>query len=288
MAAVLDPNWQSPYQPSAAERERHHRAVVAAAHARFRPYLVAAWAVFGIGVVLAVLELIKPQSFPALGLVAVVGAIFLAVTYARRYVATRGEETAGPQLAAALEGELPLWSDDTAHQRVTTIVDRLGATFGVGDVSVKLVRDEAYNAALLRAVAGHDLFVTEALARDFDLVELEGVIAHLMARSKLGVLERDSAASVGAREFTAARAIADGGGAFRADEVAAAAVQFPRGLARALERCAERGAPAGSFFATPRYAATRWVWFDRFSDGPSPVPGDLDEAPVRAAALAEW
>ena len=78
---------------------------------------------------------------------------------------------------------------------------------------------------------------------------------------------------------------------YRADVVGASAVRYPRGLLEALETM--MGAPApesGSFFASARFGATRWIWTDPFVGHRDQdiFPGDLDATAVRAAALSEW
>ena len=75
--------------------------------------------------------------------------------------------------------------------------------------------------------------------------------------------------------------------AYRADEVAAAAIRYPPGLAGALRRCAGQELPATSFFAGATYAQWRWIWFDMWSGRTSDL-SDLDDVELRARALEEW
>ena len=62
------------------------------------------------------------------------------------------------------------------------------------------------------------------------------------------------------------RALAGVGSAYRADEVAAAAIRYPQGLANALRKCSRHVNDASSFFASPNYATWRWIWFDIWGD----------------------
>jgi len=72
------------------------------------------------------------------------------------------------------------------------------------------------------------------------------------------------------------------------DEVAAAAIRYPLGLAGALRKCSRQVVPAGSFFLTPNYDQGRWVWFDIWSDRKDSNLSDLDDVELRALALEEW
>jgi hypothetical protein len=103
------------------------------------------------------------------------------------------------------------------------------------------------------------------------------------------MLERTVAASLAGGDVAAQRRLAGAGStATRADEVAAAAIRYPLGLAAALEKCAQRPVVANSFFASATYGDNRWVWFDLFADGASSEIRDVDDVRVRAGALAEW
>jgi hypothetical protein len=200
----------------------------------------------------------------------------------------RSLEDSAPELADELGAQFSPSADSRGRERIGVIVDRLGATFGLGEVRVVVVEDEGYNSALLPVESSYELLVTSAMARDFELIEMEGVIAHLMARQRLGLLERETAASVSRLDGARAHRLAGEAQAVRADEVAAAAIRYPSGLADALRRCASRRAPEGSYFRTERYRACRWVWFDLFADRPASLEGDVDDVAVRARALAEW
>jgi hypothetical protein len=171
--------------------------------------------------------------------------------------------------------------------RLTTVMDRLAATFGVDAVNTYIVSDPGYNAALIPSGAGLSFFVTDATMRDFELIELEGVVAHCLARHRLGLLLRESVAAVAVTNDESRRALAGQGLAYRADEVAAAAIRYPPGLAEALRKCAGQQLSSSSFFAGPTYAQWRWIWFDIWS-GRATDLSDLDDVELRARALEEW
>jgi hypothetical protein len=197
-------------------------------------------------------------------------------------------EKMGLGLGATLLEQFSPGGSTKDRQRLVTVLDRLAATFGVNAVSAFIIEDPGYNAALAPNGAAYSLFVTSALMRDFELIELEGVVAHCLARQRLGLLLRESVASAANLTDDARRRLAGDGQAYRADEVAAAAIRYPLGLAGALRHCAAQATPANSFFATPAFAATRWIWFDVWSDRVAPDLSDLDDVEVRARALEEW
>ena len=172
--------------------------------------------------------------------------------------------------------------------RLMTVLDRLAATFGVDNVTIFIVEDSGYNAALVPSSAGYSLFVTSALVRDFELIELEGVVAHCLARQRLGLLSRQSVAAVAKASDKARQSLAGVGSAYRADEVAAAAIRYPLGIAGALRHCEQQRVDPSSFFASATYAQWRWIWFDIWSDRRDADLSDLDDVGLRARALEEW
>jgi hypothetical protein len=278
VAPVLDPTWRSPYAPSAAERHAHHAAVRAFALRRRLPRAIVA------GVVVAVLiaGVVVVPWLPAVG--AALG-IAYALDFRRSLTA---DERRGRTLGPALRARLAPGGRPVDQVRLATVLDRLAATFGVDRAVPLVVADPGYNAALVPDGAGLTLFVTDAMMRDFELIELEGVVAHCLARARLGMLERQSLAAVASSSAESRRALAGEGLAYRADEVAAAAIAYPLGIAAALRRCAAQSPPAGSYFASPDYDAQRWVWFDVTSDRRDAELADLDDATLRARALEEW
>ncbi len=286
MDPVLDPNWQNPYTPSPSEREENRRAVRTNAMLRLRPVLYGAVGIFVLSVVVAVsgiwISAIAGWWWPLIGL-ALVGAVL-----GTNELRCRRVESLIPTLASTLEAQFTPGGSSVDAQRLATIVDRLSATFGLHDVAMRIVSDPGYNAALVPLGDGVVVFVSDALMRDFELIELEGVLAHLMARERLNALTRLCAASLSSLAFADAHRLAGLSIAYRADEVAAAGIRYPQGLANALEKCAKQTLSSQSYFASERYNATRWIWFNMFADRPSPLAGDLDDASVRSAALAEW
>lgn len=278
VAPTLDPNWQSPYAPSKEEREGHRRAVVNATvqALRLRGVLVGA-------VVFALLFAVLWQ--PLLAVVAlIVAGLFGYDAYRQISSAeTKGERLGDLMLAAFVPGGNPV-----ERRRLITVLDRLAATFGVNSVSAFIVSDPTYNAALVPSGESYALYVTSAVMRDFELIELEGVVAHLMARHRLGVLSREAAAAVLSLSPAKRQALAGVGLAYRADEVAAAAIRYPLGLASALRKCARQVVSVDSFFASATYDQWRYIFFDMHSDRRDNDVSDLDDVELRAMALEEW
>ena len=235
-----------------------------------------------LGVVLVVVGFLTTLALSAVGVVVVVGYALFARRDLRR-VAQRGE-TLGALLLAAL----PPGGDATERLRLVTVLDRLAATFGVDNVSAFVVADQGYNAALVPDGANYSLFVTSSIMRDFELIELEGVVAHCLARQRLGLLERESLAAVTNLSDETRSSLAGRGKTYRADEVAAASIRYPLGLANALRKCARQRVDPDSFFATPSFAEWRWVFFDLWSERPESDLSDLDDVELRARALEEW
>jgi len=276
--AVLDPTWQNPYAPSANERDGHREAVRRFALRRKRPQLV----LVGVIVVALLAATVVSPLFAVAGV-----AMIAAQVYDLRRSLTRGErrgETLGAEILAAFSPG----GSSKDRQRLVTVLDRLTATFGVDGVSAFIVADEGYNAALAPNGAGYSLFVTSALMRDFELIELEGVVAHCLARQRLGVLGRESAAATLNAPVGVRRELAGAGLTYRCDEVAAAVIRYPLGLAGALRKCSRQVVPPNSFFASASYDQWRFIWFDVYSDRGTPDLSDLDDVELRALALEEW
>jgi hypothetical protein len=276
---VLDPTWRNPYAPSVAERHHHERVVRRFAMRRRLPQSIV------VAVIVVAALAVGVSTAWWLAAVAVVAAVLYAWDLRRAVVgyARRGETLGASMLAA-----LPAVADGAPRQRLITVLDRLAATFGVDGVSAFIVADPVYNAALVPDGRALSFFVTSALMQDFELIELEGVVAHCLARQRLGLLERESLAAVLSLTTESARAIAGEGGAYRADEVAAASIRYPLGLAAALRRCGRQSVPADSFFVSAAYAQWRWVFFNQWSDRAAGDLGDLDDVELRARALEEW
>lgn len=278
VAPVLDPNWQNPYAPSVGERHANARALRRFALRRVIPQAVV------VGVVVVALLAAYSVSY----WLPVAGVVLAGVAVWAFSGSLHRAERQGASLGASLAASFRHGGSTRDSQRLTTVLDRLAATFGVDGVRAVIVEDPGYNAALVPDGSAYVLLVTSALMADFELIELEGVVAHLLARQRLGLLGRESLSGVVSASDEARRALAGAGLSYRADEVAAAAIRYPLGLAGALRRCARQAPPAGSYFATPAYGAQRWIWFDQWSGRTTPDLSDLDDAELRAMALEEW
>jgi Zn-dependent protease with chaperone function len=277
VAPVLDPNWQSPYSPTNAEKHANQKVVRSFAVRKKLPETI------GVGIV--VLALVAGVIvLPWLPIVGIVLALLYGWDLRRSLVRY---EAKGLALGNLVLDSFKAGGTEKDRLRLTTVMDRLAATFGVDAVNAYVVSDPGYNAALVPAGAGLSFFVTDALMRDFELIELEGVVAHCLARHRLGLLLRESVASVAVTSDESRRALAGQGLAYRADEVAAAAIRYPPGLAGALRKCAGENLSSTSFFAGATYAQWRWIWFNIWSDRAHDI-SDLDDVELRARALEEW
>jgi Zn-dependent protease with chaperone function len=276
--AVLDPTWQNPYTPSSAERETHQLALRHYGLKRKRLEMIAAG-------VLALALVVGAVVTPWLALVGIVLALGVFLDVRRYFTAIEGRRAA---LGSLMQTTFEPGGTSKDRQRLITVIDRLTATFGVDTVSAFIINDEGYNASLVPNGPSYTFFVTNAMMRDFELIELEGVVAHCLARQRLGILDRESCSAVVNASVEQRRELAGPGLTYRADEVAAAAIRYPLGLAGALRRCARQVLPTSSFFSTSQYDQWRFIWFDVWSDRIAPELGDLDDVELRALALEEW
>jgi Zn-dependent protease with chaperone function len=221
-------------------------------------------------------------------------ALMLPVLYiaaaAMAYQAVRRQATTADALAGSLVADFPVGGTKTDRVRLSTIVERLSATFGLGAINCFVVEEAVPNATLLRDQDNYTLIVTTGLMHEVELIELEGVVAHCMARQRLGYIAVPSllAAANLSKSSRSRYETRIRGWAFRADEVAAATIRYPLGLQRALERTASTVPGSTSYFASEAYAKARWIWFDQHIDGKELALGDLDQASTRAQALEEW
>lgn len=278
VAPVLDPTWRSVYSASPEERASNTGAVGRFLRQRSTP--VAGLVLVGVALFFV----------PSVG--AVVGAVVLVialVTLGLFYRRGRRAQQSATQLGQELVARFSPGGSSADRARLITMVERLAASFGLDEVSCFIVRDAVPNAALLQSDRAYVLLVTDALVGSFELIELEGVVAHLMARERLGLLDRRTMAVtlVGVSDATR-RTLAGTGQAYRADEVAAALIRYPIGLAQALAKMAEVSVPTDSYFASREFNRERWVWFDSHVDGQACTDGDVDVADVRSRALVEW
>jgi hypothetical protein len=273
----LDPNWQSPYSPTNAEKHHNQKVVRSFAMRKKLPQSI------GVGVVVLILVagVIVAPWVPIVGI-----AVALLYGWDLRRSLVR-YETKGLTLGNLVLNQFQAGGTENDRLRLATVMDRLAATFGVDAVNIYIVSDPGYNAALVPTGPGLSFFVTDALMRDFELIELEGVVAHCLARHRLGLLLRESVASIAVTSDESRRALAGQGLAYRADEVAAAAIRYPPGLAGALRKCAGENLSSTSFFVGSAYAQWRWIWFNIWSDRASDL-SDLDDVELRARALEEW
>lgn len=280
VAPVLDPTWQSPYAPSAKERETNLRAGVAVARHKKLPFALLSGVVALLLVVVAIVA--KIYVLIAVGvLVGVLGAVVL-------QRAVKAFVKQGTSLGTTLLDNFKAGGTSKDRQRLVTVLDRLAATFGVENISAFIVADSAYNACLVANGTSYSFFVTSALMSDFELIELEGVVAHCLARQRLGLVARQGISTAPGLKDTERADLGLVGSTYRADEVAAAAIRYPLGIAGALRRCARQIVARDSYFSSPNYDVTRWVWFDVHSDRPTSDLGDLDDVELRALALEEW
>ncbi len=275
---MLDPGWQNPYAPSTTERHENLHFVRKFALRRKLPQSI------GVGVLVAALVVGAMVSvwLPILGVVVAAFYIWDLRRSLVRY------EKRGQSLGNAMLQRFEAGGTSKDRQRLVIVLDRLSATFGVDGVSAFIIKDPGYNAALVPSGSAMSFFITDAMMRDFELIEIEGVVAHCLARQRLGILSREAVASVVSMNEDLRRELAGPGQAYRADEVAAAAIRYPQGLANALRKCARHVPGPDSFFSSSAFASWRWIWFDVWSDRTTPDLGDLDDVELRALALDEW
>jgi hypothetical protein len=246
-----------------------------------RNVVVAATLTVGVGVLLAVVT----------HWVAALGALLLGVAYSVGALRSHQRQLSRQfDLAASLITRFDVGGTPQDRLRLATIAERHAASFGLDDVACMVVRDDVPNAALLSDRRGFSLVMTSGMTSAFDLIELEGVVAHCMARQRLGYLGLTAAMAAKPDDSSARRLFAREcpDFALRADEVGAATIRYPVGLAAALRRCASARVLAPSYFASEDFARERYVWFDPYIDGRPEDAGERNIAAVRAGALEEW
>lgn len=278
VAPILDPTWQNPYAPSTTERTTNQHAVSKLARRKNLPKTI----------IVAIVSAGLLAGFVVSPFIAIGAPIVVALYVVDYRRSVKKFSQSGNSLGNVLLDSFKAGGTPKDRQRLVTVLDRLAATFGVDSVSAFIVEDEGYNATLVPNGSSYALFITSALMRDFELIELEGVVAHCLARQRLALIQRQSVASLASLSADDRRSLAGSGSAYRADEVAAAAIRYPLGLAGALRKCSRQVVPAGSFFLTPNYDQGRWVWFDIWSDRKDSNISDLDDVELRALALEEW
>jgi Zn-dependent protease with chaperone function len=181
--------------------------------------------------------------------------------------------------------------------RLANLVDAMVATVGLSTPTLVVVDDAVPNACSYGSGASATVVVTRGLLDTVDLVQLEGVIAHELAHLRRGdgqravVVYRCAPFTIGGWNSDRLHRLLGLGRELRADQIGAASVRYPIGIADALERCAAAPAPtANSAFAAKTFSRTRWLWFDpmvhdRSADA---AVGNHDATSLRIAVLEEW
>jgi len=201
-----------------------------------------------------------------------------------------------PEVAVRAIGATPVAPG--ALPRVDTVLDGLSATFGVVTPTLAVLDDIVPNACIVATRTGSVIVVTTGLTESMTVVELEGVLAHLMAQQRLNAVGRGTTGAgialllgpLGRRGGIAHR-LTGSGRLFRADAIAAVAVRYPLGLRDALNKMANGPLPqVGSLFISSRFHVLRWLFVDPSVALRSREDafGDLDATSVRCAALEEW
>jgi hypothetical protein len=182
--------------------------------------------------------------------------------------------------------------------RVATLLEGLCSTFGVSEPELTVVPDPVRNAAIVSRRGTTTLVLTSGLVTDLSLVEMEGVLAHLLARQRIGAVSRSTLGAgialllgpIGRRPGIAHR-LTGVGALYRADEIGAVTVRYPTGLAAALAAMVAGPLPGeGSLFSSSVYESARWLFVDP-SIGRRAAEeelGDVDATAVRRRALEEW
>jgi Zn-dependent protease with chaperone function len=190
--------------------------------------------------------------------------------------------------APVMQGQLP---------RVDVLLDALSTSFGVTTPDITILDDPVRNAGIFGTRMAPTIVVTTGLLTSLDLIELEGVLAHLLAHERLDAVQRGSAGAGLAlllgpmgQKATVAHRLTGRNRLWEADEVAVLTVQYPKGLAAALLKIENGPLPeAHSFFSSRYYSSLRWLFVDpsilRRSD--EEIIGDLDATSVRRRALSE-
>ena len=268
---VAHPSPPGPLADLDAERHANHR----------WPFRAAITGGLVVGIVVALIfALLSVVVAVAIGILAGVG-IFLVI----RRAAPRGV-VRNIGAGAVESGQLP---------RVETLLEGLSVTMGVATPAISVLLDEVPNATIVAAEQGPTIIVTTGLVSALSVVELEGVLAHLLAQQRLDAVQRGTTAAgiallLGGIGRRRAHGLIGRGRLLRADELAALAVRYPPGLAAALG-IMERAEPpvSGSFFASGIYDSLRWLFVDPSIGRRSPEDalGDPDATSVRRRALEE-
>ena len=190
--------------------------------------------------------------------------------------------------APIAEGQVP---------RVETLLEGMSVTVGVATPEVRVLIDETPNAAALTTPEGPVIVLTTGLINALSVVELEGVLAHLLSHQRTGSNERGTMgaglALLGGpltRSAERSHRLIGKGRLLRADEVGVLATRYPPGLAEALYKMEQAPLPAqGSFFASDFYKTLRWLFIDPSIGlrAATDEVGDDDATGVRRRVLEE-
>jgi len=202
---------------------------------------------------------------------------------------------AGPAAAIRSIGAVP--AAPGSLPRVETLLSGLSVTMGVAAPGISMLVDDIPNAAIVGKRGGATIVVTTGLLEHLSVVELEGVLAHLLAHERLDAVERGTAGAgyalllggLGRRGGRAHRLTGEGR-LYRADEVAVLSVRYPPGLADALSEMERGPLPApGSLFGSSVYDTLRWLFIDPSITRRAATDevGDVDATSVRRRALLE-
>ena len=181
--------------------------------------------------------------------------------------------------------------------RVDALLGGLSVTMGVTTPLISLLDDPVPNAAIISVGGAPTVVLTTGLLEVMTVVQLEGVLGHLLAHERLDAVDRGTAGAGMAlllgplgRSEPRARRLIGRDRLFQADGVAALAVRYPPGLAGALKIMEQASSPApGSFFASATYGTLRWLFVDPSIGrrAASDSMGDVDATVVRRLVLEE-
>jgi len=181
--------------------------------------------------------------------------------------------------------------------RLANLVDAMVATVGLSVPTLVVLDDPVPNACAYGSGDGARVVVTRGLLDSVDLVQLEGVIAHELAHLRRGdgqravVVYRCAPFTIGGWNSDRLHRSLGLGRELRADQIGAASVRYPIGIADALERCMNAPAPTSdSAFSAKSFSRTRWLWFDPMVHDRSDdaAVGNHDATSLRIAVLEEW
>lgn len=135
-------------------------------------------------------------------------------------------------------------ADRQRHARLHNVVDGLCVSAGVSDPGLYVVEDPALNAFAVGRDPRHGaLVVTSGLLDALDRMELEAVVAHLVALVRDDAMPASTMAAV--VPFAPTPAALAAGHHARADLAAVALTRYPPGLIAALEKVEAGGSVLG-------------------------------------------